>query len=154
MKKRIGKVERIIVNLHDKKIISYPKNEIKTSLNHGLILNKLYRIINLSKKVWLKSYSDMNTELRKNAKNCFEKDFVKLISNSVSFSYYLRPPFNLLSWSVSLIYQLVRCCEFSKWLVLSSYKWDVAKTSHIGPSHSCTSCLSMARDKRCFESCV
>ena len=46
-------------------------------------LKKIHRIIEFNQEAWLKPYIDMNTELRKLAKNDFEKDLFKLINNSV-----------------------------------------------------------------------
>ena len=40
-------------------------------------------IIQFNQEAWLKQYIDMNIELRKEAKNDFEKDFFKLMKNSV-----------------------------------------------------------------------
>ena len=45
------------------------------ALNHGLVLNKVHRRIQFNQKDWLKPYIHMNTWLRKEAKNDFEKDF-------------------------------------------------------------------------------
>ena len=52
---------------------------LKQALNHGLVLKKVHRIIQFNQKEWLKPYIDMNTKLRKEAKNDFEKYFFKLI---------------------------------------------------------------------------
>ena len=40
-------------------------------------------MIKLTQKAWLKSYIDMNTKLRQEAKHKFEKDIFKLINNAV-----------------------------------------------------------------------
>ena len=56
---------------------------LKQALNHGLKFKKVHRIIEFSQEEWLKPYIDMNTELRKLAKNDFGKDFFKLMNNSV-----------------------------------------------------------------------
>ena len=52
-------------------------------MNHGLILRKAYRAISFNQDEWLKLYIEMNTELRQNAKNNFEKDFFKLMNNAI-----------------------------------------------------------------------
>ena len=47
------------------------------------MLKRVHRVIQFNERAWLKPYIDMNTEFRKEAKNEFEKDFFKLMINSV-----------------------------------------------------------------------
>ena len=56
---------------------------MKQALNHKLVLKKVLRVIKFKQEAWLKPFIDINTELRKNAKNDFEKDFFNLINSAV-----------------------------------------------------------------------
>ena len=51
---------------------------------------------------------------------------------SVSFRYQLKHLSDVLSWSVSLSYLLVRRYGLSNWSVLFTCQWDVTKTSQKG----------------------
>ena len=76
-------VEKLIPNLQDKKkyVIHY-KNLIQC-ITLGMKLTRIYRGIKFKESEWLKPYIDLNTRLRTKAKNNFEKDFFKLMNNSV-----------------------------------------------------------------------
>ena len=82
-KRKIEKVEKLAANLHNKTEYIIPKRNVKQALNHGLISKKVHRVIKFNQKVWLKSYNEMNTELRQKAKNNFQKDFFKLMNTAV-----------------------------------------------------------------------
>ena len=73
----INKCKKLVCNLYNKKKYVAHINTLKQTLNHGLKLKKSIESLNL------KPHIDMNTELRKLAKNDFEKDLFKLMNNSV-----------------------------------------------------------------------
>ena len=57
------KLKKLVANLHDKtKYVIHVRN---CSIKHGLVLKKVHRIIKFNQKAWLKSYIDMNTDIKK-----------------------------------------------------------------------------------------
>ena len=80
---KVNKCNKLVCNLFNKKKYVAHINTLKQALNHGLKFKKIHRVIEFNKEAWLKPYIDMNTEIRKAAKNDFEKDLFKLTNNSV-----------------------------------------------------------------------
>ena len=80
---KIKKCNKFACNLYEKNNNVIHIRSLKQALDHGLILKKIHRVIPFNQEAWLKEYIDMNTELRKQAKNDFEKDSFKLMNNSV-----------------------------------------------------------------------
>ena len=79
----VNKVEKLIPNLNDKKNYVIHHETLKLYLSLGLKLTKIHRGITFEESAWLKPYIDLNTNLRAKATNDFEKDFFKLMNNSV-----------------------------------------------------------------------
>ena len=80
-KKKVNKVENVISSREEKEKYVMHVSVLKQALNHGWVLRKVQRVIKFDQEDWLKPYIDMNTKLRKEAKNDFEKDFFKLMNN-------------------------------------------------------------------------
>jgi hypothetical protein len=76
-------VEKLVPNLMDKKkyVVHYKNLRLYKQL--GMKVKKVYRVLEFDEKPWMKPYIHLNTELRKKAKFSFEKDFFKLMNNSV-----------------------------------------------------------------------
>ena len=80
---KVNKVKKLVCNVTDKENYSIHIVALKQASNHDLKLMRVHSVISFRQEAWLKSYIDLNTELRKNAKNEFEKDFYKLKINSI-----------------------------------------------------------------------
>ena len=80
---KVNKVKKLVCNVTDKENYSIHIVALKQALNHGLKLIRVHSVISFRQEAWLKPYIDWKTELRKNAKNEFEKDFCKLKINSI-----------------------------------------------------------------------
>ena len=80
---KTDKVGKFTANFQNKKEYFIHIRKLKQALNHELVLKKVHRIIKFNQNDWLKSCIGMNAELRKKAKNDFEKDVFKLMNNLV-----------------------------------------------------------------------
>ena len=64
--------------MHDKTEHVIRIRNLKIALNHGLVFKKVNGVIKFNQKAWLKSYIDMNSDLRKNKKKTLTKTFSNL----------------------------------------------------------------------------
>ena len=78
---KIEKVEKLVNNLHDKTEYVIDIRNLKQALIRGLDLKKAHKLIKINQKAWLKTYIEMNTNLRRKAKNNFQRDFFKLMNS-------------------------------------------------------------------------
>ena len=82
-KMKLNGVEKLVPNLYYKKKYIIHIKALKQAVNHGLVLEKIHRAIEFKESAWMREYIDFNMRLRTAAKNDFEKDFYKLMNNSV-----------------------------------------------------------------------
>lgn len=78
-----AKVEKLVPNLwrKEKYVINY--RNLNFYLAQGLKLLKIHRVLQFKQEPWLKPYIELNTRLTAEAETDFEKDFFKLMNNSV-----------------------------------------------------------------------
>ena len=80
---KINKINKLVPNLYDKKKYVVHHENLKLYLRLDLKLTKIHRGVTFEERKFMKSYIDLNTELRKKGTTDFEKDFYKLMNNSV-----------------------------------------------------------------------
>lgn len=78
-----SKYRKLIADLTPKRKYQIHYRVLKQCLKNGLILTKIHRALKFVQSPWLKQYIDLNNYHRTMAKNAFEKDFFKLLNNSV-----------------------------------------------------------------------
>ena len=75
--------EKLMTTLIDKKKYVIHSSVLKFYLNNGLVLERVHKGISFTQKAWLRPYIELNSNLRKESKNEFEKNFFKLMCNAV-----------------------------------------------------------------------
>jgi hypothetical protein len=74
--------EKLIGNLHTKIKYKTHYRNLKLYLDLGMKLLRVHRVVAFRQESWLKSYVELNTKMRQQAKTDFEKDFFKLMVNA------------------------------------------------------------------------
>jgi hypothetical protein len=76
-------VKKLVTTLNGKKSYVCHIDNLKLYMKLGMKLVKIHRALEFSHSKWLKEYIQFNTNMRTVAKTDFEKDFFKLMDNSV-----------------------------------------------------------------------
>ena len=80
---KVENVEKLVCSFKPKTHYVLHYRNLKQYLEEGMILKKVHRGIKFYQSNWMEPYIRKNTDLRKTASNAFEKDFFKLINNSI-----------------------------------------------------------------------
>ena len=82
-KKKVKNVEKLFCDFIPKKNYVVHYQNLKQYIKMGIEITAVHRGLSFFQSAWMEPYIRKNTELRKTASNSFEKDFFKLMNNSV-----------------------------------------------------------------------
>ena len=82
-KMNVNGVEKLICHFKPRKNYVVHYRNLRQYLEMGMRITAVHRGISFYQSSWMEPYIRKNTELRKTAANSFEKDFFKLMNNSV-----------------------------------------------------------------------
>ena len=77
------KCNKLLLTLQDKNSYVVHYRNLQFYLKQGMKLKRVHKVLEFEQECWMEPYIRMNTEFRKNAKSNFEKNFYKLMNNSV-----------------------------------------------------------------------
>jgi len=77
------KVRKLMCTLEPKKKYVCHYKNLQLYLALGMNVDRIHRVLSFEQSPWMAAYIAMNTDLRKHAKNEFEKDLFKLMNNAV-----------------------------------------------------------------------
>ena len=80
---KVNGVEKLICHFKPRKNYVVHYRNLRLYLEMGMKITAVHRGISFYQSPWMEPYIRKNTELRKTAANSFEKDFFKLMNNSV-----------------------------------------------------------------------
>ena len=81
--KHIPSSKKLVPHLGPRRKYVIHYRNLKQCLEHGLQVTRIHRVLTFHQSAWLEPYISLNTEKRKLAANAFEKDFFKLMNNSI-----------------------------------------------------------------------
>ena len=75
--------KKLLLTLEDKINYVVHYRNLQFYLKQGMKLKRVHRVLEFEQECWMEPYIRMNTEFRKKSKSDFEKNFYKLMNNSV-----------------------------------------------------------------------